>query len=176
MHIKAKTVHCRHCVGQVRSVRSLDHSPGHVGFCGGQSGAGAGFLRVLRFPLPIFIPPIAPQSPSTIMWGRYCRPVVAAVPSGLSLTPTNAVRTTVAIQRPRDRRMYKALCGQRVGKHVPAATYTSSTIEELCFLCGSCREIIRKGQHELRRRSVRESVKRGLGLEAEEWPLLEAVA
>jgi hypothetical protein len=26
----------------------------------GQSGAGAGFLRVLRFPLPIFIPPIAP--------------------------------------------------------------------------------------------------------------------
>jgi hypothetical protein len=24
----------------------------HVGFCGGQSGAGADFLRVLRFPLP----------------------------------------------------------------------------------------------------------------------------
>jgi hypothetical protein len=24
----------------------------HVEFCGGQSGAGAGFLRVLRFPLP----------------------------------------------------------------------------------------------------------------------------
>jgi hypothetical protein len=24
----------------------------HVGFCGGQSGSGAGFLRVLRFPLP----------------------------------------------------------------------------------------------------------------------------
>jgi hypothetical protein len=24
----------------------------HVGFCGGQSGPGAGFLRVLRFPLP----------------------------------------------------------------------------------------------------------------------------
>jgi hypothetical protein len=31
------------------------------GICGGQSGAGAGFLRVLRFPLPIFIPPISPQ-------------------------------------------------------------------------------------------------------------------
>jgi hypothetical protein len=29
-------------------------------FCGGQSGAGADFLRVLRFPLPIFIP-IAPK-------------------------------------------------------------------------------------------------------------------
>jgi hypothetical protein len=31
------------------------------GICGGQSGAGAGFLRVLRFPLPIFIPPISPS-------------------------------------------------------------------------------------------------------------------
>jgi hypothetical protein len=27
------------------------------GICGGQSSAGVGFLRVLRFPLPIFIPP-----------------------------------------------------------------------------------------------------------------------
>jgi hypothetical protein len=33
------------------------------GICGDQSGAGEGFFRVLRFPLPIFIPPIAPQSP-----------------------------------------------------------------------------------------------------------------
>jgi hypothetical protein len=30
------------------------------GFCGGQSGTEAGFLRVLRFPLPI-IPPISPS-------------------------------------------------------------------------------------------------------------------
>jgi hypothetical protein len=28
----------------------------------GQSGTGAGFLRVLRFPLPILIPPTAPHS------------------------------------------------------------------------------------------------------------------
>jgi hypothetical protein len=55
--------------------------------CSGQSGAGAGFLRVLRFPLPIFILPIALQSPSSIIRGWYNRPVVAAVPSGLSLTP-----------------------------------------------------------------------------------------
>jgi hypothetical protein len=55
---------------------------------GGQSGAGAGFLRVLRFPLPIFIPPIAhPQSPSSIVWGWYNKPALAAVQSGLSLTP-----------------------------------------------------------------------------------------
>jgi hypothetical protein len=26
-------------------------------------------LRVLRFPLPIFIPPVAPQSSSSIIWG-----------------------------------------------------------------------------------------------------------
>jgi hypothetical protein len=46
----------------------------------GMGGAGAGFFRVLRFPLPIVIPPISPQSPSPIIWGWYNRPVVAAVP------------------------------------------------------------------------------------------------
>jgi hypothetical protein len=40
----------------------------HVGFVRGQSGAGAGFLQVLRFPLLIFIPPISPKSPSSIIW------------------------------------------------------------------------------------------------------------
>jgi hypothetical protein len=53
------------------------------GICGGQSGAGAGFLRVIRFPLPIFIPPVAPQSSSSIIWGLYYRPQVAAVPRDL---------------------------------------------------------------------------------------------
>jgi hypothetical protein len=32
------------------------------GICGGQNGAGAGFLRVLRFSMPIFIPPNSPSS------------------------------------------------------------------------------------------------------------------
>jgi hypothetical protein len=63
------------------------------GIWGGQSGAGTGFLRVLRFPLPIFIPPISPQSPSSIIWGWYNRPVVAAVPSGLSLTELTIIIT-----------------------------------------------------------------------------------
>jgi hypothetical protein len=53
------------------------------GICGLQSGAGAGFLRILRFPLPMFFPPIAPQSPSSIIWGLYNRPEVAAVPRDL---------------------------------------------------------------------------------------------
>jgi hypothetical protein len=47
-------------------------SPGVAsGICGKQCGAGAGFLRVLRFPLPIFIPP---DSPSSNHPGRYNRP------------------------------------------------------------------------------------------------------
>jgi hypothetical protein len=50
------------------------------GICDGQSSGGSGFLQVLRFPLPIFIPPISPQSPSPIIWGLYNSPVAAAVP------------------------------------------------------------------------------------------------
>jgi hypothetical protein len=41
------------------------------GICGGESGAGAGFLRVLQFPLP-FIPPNSPSSQSR---GAGNRPV-----------------------------------------------------------------------------------------------------
>jgi hypothetical protein len=57
------------------------------GICGGQSGIRAGFLRVILFPLSIRIPPTAPQSSSSIIWGWYNKPVVAAVPRGLSLAP-----------------------------------------------------------------------------------------
>jgi hypothetical protein len=54
------------------------------GICGVQSGTGAGFLRVLRFLLPIRIPPIAPQS----SYGAgTIGQTVAAIASGLSLTP-----------------------------------------------------------------------------------------
>jgi hypothetical protein len=53
-------------VGRVRSqVRSC-------GICGGQSSTGAGFLRLLRFPVTILIPPNAPYSPITRGW--YNRP------------------------------------------------------------------------------------------------------
>jgi hypothetical protein len=57
---------------------------------------------------------------------------------------------------------------QRLGKHVPAAKDTIATIEELCFLCGPCRDVISKGQGQFVVSSVRESVKRGLEPEAEE--------
>jgi hypothetical protein len=43
------------------------------GICGRQSGTGTRFLQVLRFPLPIRIESIAPQS-SSIIWGWYNRP------------------------------------------------------------------------------------------------------
>jgi hypothetical protein len=43
------------------------------GICGGQIGTGAGFLRVLRFPLPILIPPTAPHS--SLIRGWYNTPV-----------------------------------------------------------------------------------------------------
>jgi hypothetical protein len=45
------------------------------GISGGQSGTGADLLRVLRFPLPIRIPPTAPHSSAFIIWGWYNRSI-----------------------------------------------------------------------------------------------------
>jgi hypothetical protein len=50
---------------QVRSCR----------ICGEQSGTRAGFLRVLRFPQPILIPPTAPHSSSSVIRGWCNRPI-----------------------------------------------------------------------------------------------------
>jgi hypothetical protein len=38
------------------------------------------FSEYFGFPLPIFTPPISPQSPSPIIRGWYNKPVVAEVP------------------------------------------------------------------------------------------------
>jgi hypothetical protein len=58
------------------------------GVRGGQSGTGAGFLRVFRFPLPI-IPPISASSLST--GAGTIGLLVAAVPSGPNWTPPYTV-------------------------------------------------------------------------------------
>jgi hypothetical protein len=55
--------------------------------CDGQSGAEAGFSGVLRFPLPILIPPTAPHSSS----GTISQ-TVFGVRSGLSLNPPQETR------------------------------------------------------------------------------------
>jgi hypothetical protein len=65
--------------------------------CGGQSATGAGFLRVLQFPLPIIIPPISPssQSPGAGIIGL----LVAAVPSGPNWTPPPPPHYKVKLSR-----------------------------------------------------------------------------
>jgi hypothetical protein len=45
-----------------------------------KSGAGAGFLREVRFPLPNYIPSASPQSSSLSPEAGKNRPEVAAVP------------------------------------------------------------------------------------------------
>jgi hypothetical protein len=63
-----------------------------VGFYGGQSGTGAGFLRVLRFPVPR-TPPTAPHSPSSIIIRGCCnRPTMAsAIVDSVTLHPIKAL-------------------------------------------------------------------------------------
>jgi hypothetical protein len=73
-----------HCLGRAIAqtvIRRLPTAAARVrgqiiscGIFGGQSGTGAGFLRVLRFLLPILIPPTAPHS-SSIIRSWYNRPV-----------------------------------------------------------------------------------------------------
>jgi hypothetical protein len=70
----AATFHGVHAIAEAlnRRVRALVRS---CGFYGGQSGTGAGFLWVLRFPLQIFIPPTAPHSSPSNTQGWCDRPV-----------------------------------------------------------------------------------------------------
>jgi hypothetical protein len=49
------------------------------GICGGQSDTGAGFLRVLRFPLPIISPTDSSSSSSFIIGGWYNWSVMASI-------------------------------------------------------------------------------------------------
>jgi hypothetical protein len=66
----AQPVSCRLPTAAAR-VRAQVRS---CGICGERSGTVTDFLRVLWFPLPIFIPPTAPHS-SSIVRGWYSRPI-----------------------------------------------------------------------------------------------------
>jgi hypothetical protein len=63
----------------------IEPRSGHVGFVVDKVALGQVFFRVLRFPLPILIPPTAPHS--FVIRGGTTGQLVADVPSGLSLTP-----------------------------------------------------------------------------------------
>jgi hypothetical protein len=59
---------------------------GHMGFVVDKVALAQLLFRVVLFPMPALIPPVAPYSSSIIrVW--YNGPVAAAVPNGLSLTP-----------------------------------------------------------------------------------------
>jgi hypothetical protein len=51
----------------------------------------------------------------------------------------------VAMQRPRDGRIYQGRLWVTTHKHVPTVTDTNATMEKLCFLCGPRRYVISKG-------------------------------
>jgi hypothetical protein len=57
------------------------------GIFGEQTGSENGFLRVLRFPLPVLIPPTDPYSSSS--GAPTIGPIVSSVQSGHSLTPAH---------------------------------------------------------------------------------------
>jgi hypothetical protein len=61
-----------------------------VGFVVDKVDLGQVFSEYFGFPpLPIFIPPISPQSPSPNIRGWYNRPVVATVPTVPLIKETN---------------------------------------------------------------------------------------
>jgi hypothetical protein len=126
-------------------VRALVRSSG---ICGGQSSIGTGFLRVLRFPLPV-IPTSAPHSSISIIRGWYNRPSSGDVPSGLSLIPSQ-VKKRKAIPVTGHGSLYDCLMSRipycpcnlahrlRLGcqPYVPAALYPRN-IFRYSFLLGS---------------------------------------
>jgi uncharacterized CHY-type Zn-finger protein len=39
------------------------------------------------------------------------------------------------------------ISGQQLSKHIPAATNLHATIEERCFLCGPCQEVVTRTEN-----------------------------
>jgi hypothetical protein len=86
------------------------------GICRGQSDTGAGSLRILRFPLPILIPPTAPHLSSG---AGTIGQLVADVPSGLSLTPPKETKLAYYLLAPQKptvaqlvKKFHRNLCSQ----------------------------------------------------------------
>jgi hypothetical protein len=67
---------------------------GHVGFVMDKVALGQVFSEYFCFPCQSSFH----QSPPSIIWGWYNRPVLAAVPSGLSLTPLTIIIIIIIIQ------------------------------------------------------------------------------
>jgi hypothetical protein len=80
------------------------------GICGRQSGARTGFLRVLRFLLPILIPPTTPHSLSIIrglvqeakQWATYQMDSVSPHPKKLKRTKLTTAILHIRIASPQD--------------------------------------------------------------------------
>jgi hypothetical protein len=67
-----------------------------------------------------------------------------------------------------------AVSGQHLGKHVPVAMDTNATIEERCFLCGPCREVITRTVGAMCLVVGYSPESSDVSTEAEESPLLRA--
>jgi hypothetical protein len=79
--------------------RRLQAQVRSCGTSGGQSGTGAGFLRVLSSPLPILIPPTALHSSLFIIWGWYKKPISGRITKSTQShpNPRNYKKTFVTI-------------------------------------------------------------------------------
>jgi hypothetical protein len=71
------------------------------GICRGQSGTWAGFLRVVRFSLPIMIPPNVPYSP--IIWGWYNRQTSGRCTEWTQSHPTQRYKKKASHPLPEDK-------------------------------------------------------------------------
>jgi hypothetical protein len=103
---------------------------------------------------PIYLPSIlntVGYRPVADLWLCKQRPLLV---NARNIHARNNRRTVFSVVHP------ATVSAQRLGKHMPVATDTNSTIEERCFLCGPCRDIS-KGQSWLSQfSSIRETVKK----------------